>query len=175
MKMTIRKATSRDVPTLTRLINFYAAQRLLLPRSEADVREHAGDFFVASKGKRVVACGALKQYDSDIAEIRSLCVEPELKISGLGRAITERLLSEADRRGLKTIFALTVAPEFFLKCGFQEAPRENFPLKIWRDCLLCPKFSCCDERTVAFDLTAAQFRPCEQVSSVAEVAQPSAC
>jgi len=150
----IRKARLRDVPALFRLIDFYAAQRLLLPRSLADLCESVEDFFVGAERGRVVACGALKLYDHDVAEIRSLCVEPGLKKSGLGRALTGRLLSEAERRGLKTVFALTVAPEFFFKCRFQEAPRENFPLKIWRDCLLCPKFSQCDEKTVAFDLTA---------------------
>lgn len=149
-----RKATIRDVPMLLRLINYYAAQRLLLPRSESDLRENIGDFFVAADRGRVVACGALKLYDQEIAEIRSLCVEPGLKSSGLGRALTGRLLSEADRRGLKSVFALTVAPEFFYKCGFQEAPREKFPLKIWGDCVLCPKFFCCDEKTVAFDIIA---------------------
>lgn len=150
----IRKAELRDVPALQSMINKYADQRLLLPRTFADLCENIGEFMVAEENGRVLACGALKSYDKNIAEIRSLCVEPGHKSSGLGRALTERLLNQARRRKLKTVFALTVAPEFFQKCGFHEAPRENFPMKIWRDCLICPKLLCCDEKTMAFELAS---------------------
>lgn len=148
----IRKAELRDVPVLLNMINKYADLRLLLPRTFADLCENIGEFTVAEEDGKVLACGALKPYDKDIAEIRSLCVEQGRKSSGLGRALTERLLSQARRRKLKTVFALTVAPEFFQKCGFHEAPRENFPMKIWRDCLHCPKLFSCDEKTMAFEL-----------------------
>lgn len=158
---TIRKAKLRDAPALLKMINAYADLRLLLPRTLEDLCENIGEFWVAEEGGKVLACGALKLYDHDIAEIRSLCVEPGRKSSGLGRALTERLLSGAEHRGLKTVFALTVAPEFFLKCGFREAPRENFPMKIWRDCLHCPKLFHCDEKTVAFDLVPKPARPQE--------------
>ncbi len=151
---TIRKADLRDVPALLKLINGYAEKRLLLPRSLADLCENIGEFMVAEEDGRVVASGALKFYDNDIAEIRSLCVEGGRKNAGMGRAITERLLRDAQRRGLKTVFALTVAPEFFRKCGFREGPRENFPMKIWRDCLLCPKLLNCDEKTMTIDVAA---------------------
>jgi len=148
----IRKAELRDVPALQSMINKYVELRLLLPRTFADLCESIGEFTVAEEDGKVLACGALKLYDKDIAEIRSLCVAPGRKSAGLGRAVTERLLSQARRRKLKTVFALTVAPDFFQKCGFSEAPRENFPMKIWRDCLSCPKLYCCDEKTMAFNL-----------------------
>ena len=150
----IRKANLRDVPALLKMINAYADSRLLLPRTLADLSENIAEFTVAEEDGKVLGCGALKLYGDDIAEIRSLCVEAGRKNSGLGRALTGQLLDEAEHRGLKTVFALTVAPEFFLKCGFHEAPREKFPMKIWRDCLHCPKLFHCDEKTVAFDLAA---------------------
>lgn len=150
----IRKAGPPDVQAILALINGYAAERILLPRSRAELCENIGEFIVAEDDGKVLACGALKVYDEDIAEIRSLCVEPDRKISGLGRAITERLLIEAEQRRLKTVFALTVAPEFFRKCGFHEASRQKFPLKIWRDCLHCPKFFHCDEKTMAIELAS---------------------
>ena len=148
----IRQAELRDVPALLSMINEYADKRLLLPRTFVDLCENIEEFKVAEENGKVLACGALKLYDEEIAEIRSLCVEPGRKSSGLGRALTEHLLSQAEDRQLKTVFALTVVPEFFQKCGFHEAPRENFPMKIWRDCLLCPKLFHCDEKTMAFDL-----------------------
>ncbi len=165
----IRKAELRDVPTLLKLINGYAEKRLLLPRTFTDLCERIGEFTVAEEGGHVVACGALKVYDAKIAEIRSLCVEGGRKSSGLGRTITERLLEEAQRRRLKTVFALTVAPEFFLKCGFREGPRENFPMKIWRDCLLCPKLLNCDEKTMTIDVAALPARVHANKSETARV------
>ncbi len=148
----IRKAKLRDVPVMLKMINAYADSRLLLPRTLADLSENIAEFTVAEEGGKVLGCGALKLYDDDIAEIRSLCVQPGRKNSGLGSALTAQILDDAEHRGLKTVFALTVVPEFFLKCGFHEAPREKFPMKIWRDCLHCPKLFHCDEKTVAIDV-----------------------
>jgi N-acetylglutamate synthase-like GNAT family acetyltransferase len=167
--VTIRKARLTDLPAIGRMVAYYASQNILLPRSQADLRESVGDFFVAAERGQVLACGALKLYDNEMAEVRSLCVQPGLKSSGLGRALAERLLSEAEGRGLKTVFALTVAPDFFFKCGFREAPRENFPLKVWRDCVHCPKFFHCDEMTVAFDIIAKHESTSTQRPAAVEV------
>jgi amino-acid N-acetyltransferase len=32
--------------------------------------------------------------------------------------------------------------------GFQEVERGELPLKVWKDCVRCPKFQCCDEIAV---------------------------
>jgi hypothetical protein len=49
-------------------------------------------------------------------------------------------------------------PAFFRKCGFREAAREKFPMKVRLDCANCPKYSCCDEKTVALELSARRSR-----------------
>ncbi len=167
--VTIRKAELRDVPTLFRIVNRYAADRVMLPRTLAELYESAWEFTVAEEDGRVVGCGALKIYSQELAEIRSLCVEPGETSRGLGSALTEQLLREANRCGLKTLFALTVAPGFFRKCGFRQVPRENFPLKIWRDCLRCEKFACCDEKTVVMHLTAQRKSQAPSRAETAEV------
>jgi amino-acid N-acetyltransferase len=46
------------------------------------------------------------------------------------------------------LFAFTYVPEFFRKMGFFEVERGELPLKVWKDCLRCPKFQCCDEIAV---------------------------
>jgi amino-acid N-acetyltransferase len=79
-------------------------------------------------------------------------VDAALKSKGVGRMLTEALMDEAERCGLKTVFALTVVPAFFEKLGFQRAPRERFPIKVFQECLGCPKYSCCDEVAVSFEL-----------------------
>lgn len=147
-----RKAELKDVPALFEMINHYAAEGIMLRRTLTELYECVREFLVAEEGGQVVACGALKFYAADLAEIRSLCVAPGLGSRGLGRALTNRLLEEAEQLQLKTVFALTTSPEFFAKCGFREMARERFPMKIWRDCLRCEKYFRCSEKTMVVDL-----------------------
>jgi amino-acid N-acetyltransferase len=150
--LTIRKAKLGDVPDLHRLINHYAGERIMLPRTLTDLYENVWEFTVAEEEGKLAACGALKLYSQEIAEIRSLCVDAALKSKGIGREVMERLLDEAESFGLKTVFALTVAPAFFGKLGFREVPRERFPTKVWRDCLRCDRYAACNEKAVTMDL-----------------------
>ncbi|MGH9447336.1 MAG: N-acetyltransferase [Terriglobia bacterium] len=151
----IRKAELRDVPAIFSMISHYAAERIMLPRSLTDLYESVREFLVAGNPKGEMAgCGALKLYNADLAEIRSLCVNPGIQHRGIGRLLTERLLGEAESFGLKTVFALTTTPEFFAKCGFREVARERFPMKVWRDCLRCDRYFHCHEKAVCLDLAA---------------------
>ena len=124
----------------------------MLPRTLTDLYENVWEFAVAEQEGKLLGCGALKLYSQDVAEIRSLCVEPAVKSNGVGREIMERLLEEAGEFGLKTVFALTVAPGFFEKIGFREVPRERFPTKVWRDCLRCERYTSCNEKAVTMEL-----------------------
>jgi amino-acid N-acetyltransferase len=148
----IRKAELRDVPALFQLINRYVAEQVLLPRPLTNLYEDIWEFTVAEEDGELLGCGGLKFYSQELAEIRSLCVDEQLKTKGVGRMLTEALMEEAERYGLKTVFALTIVPAFFEKLGFQKAPRERFPIKVFQDCLGCPKYSCCDEIAVSYEL-----------------------
>jgi amino-acid N-acetyltransferase len=150
--LTIRKAELRDVPQLFKLINRYALKQILLPRPLANLYEDVWEFTVAEEDGELLGCGALRFYNQELAEIRSLCVDEALKSKGVGRMLTEALMDEAERYGVKTVFALTVVPAFFEKLGFQQAPRERFPVKVFQDCVGCPKYSCCDEIAVSHEL-----------------------
>jgi amino-acid N-acetyltransferase len=150
--VTIRKAQLGDVPAIFEMISHYAEEKIMLARPVADLYEAIREFSVAVDDDEVVGCGALKLYSPELAEVRSLCVAPGLQKKGVGRGLMQRLLDESELFGLKTVFALTLAPDFFLKCGFREAARERFPMKIWRDCLRCDRYFRCNEKTVALDL-----------------------
>jgi len=128
------------------------AEQVLLPRPITNLYEDIWEFTVAEEDGELLGCGALKFYNQELAEIRSLCVDAALKSKGVGRMLTEALMDEAERCGLKTVFALTVVPAFFEKLGFQRATREKFPIKVFQDCLGCPKYSCCDEIAVSYPL-----------------------
>jgi amino-acid N-acetyltransferase len=141
----VRKAGMRDIHPLLVLINSYAANGIMLPRTEFEMSENIRDFSVVYQDTQLIACGALHFYTPTTAEVRSLAVDPALKSRGLGRIVVQSLEDEAIDNELHAIFAFTYAPEFFKKIGFAQVERGELPLKAWRDCLRCPKFQCCDE------------------------------
>jgi amino-acid N-acetyltransferase len=143
-----RKATLRDIPALLELINGYAAQGIMLPRTEFEISENIRDFTVVYAGSRLLGCGALHFYTPVSGEIRSLAVAPNRKAGGIGRLLVEALEDEAIHNDLHTIFAFTYVPDFFFKLGFHQVDRGLLPLKVWKDCLTCAKFECCDEIAV---------------------------
>lgn len=141
----IRKALLRDVGPLLKLINGYAEQGIMLPRTEFELAENIRDFTVAAVGDEVAGCGALHFYGPRSAEVRSLAVHPEWKGHGLGKRIVEALEAEAREHGIESLFAFTYIPDFFARLGFAEVDRRRLPSKVWKDCLRCPKLQCCDE------------------------------
>ncbi|HYL76764.1 MAG TPA: N-acetyltransferase [Bryobacteraceae bacterium] len=141
----IRKANMGDIQALLQLINGYATDGIMLPRTEFEMSENIRDFSVAFAGSQLVGCGALHFYTPTSGEVRSLAVDPSIKTHGVGRRMIEALEKEAAENGLHAIFAFTYVPDFFRKMGFKEVERGELPLKVWKDCLRCPKFSCCDE------------------------------
>ena len=147
-QLTVRKAGMRDIPNVIALINAYAADGVMLPRTEFDLSENIRDFSVAYDGDVLAGCGALHFYTPVVAEVRSLAVLPAMKQHGIGRVVVEALEAEAVENELHAIFAFTYVPAFFKKLGFDEVERGELPLKAWKDCLRCPKFQNCDEIAV---------------------------
>lgn len=146
--LTVRKASMADIHRLLKLINGYAAQGIMLPRTEFEMSENIRDFTLVFSGDELVGCGALHFYTPTSGEVRSLAVDPDAKSRGIGRIIVEALEREARDCGLHIIFAFTYVTGFFEKLGFEQVERGELPLKAWKDCLRCPKFSCCDETAV---------------------------
>jgi amino-acid N-acetyltransferase len=145
LPVVVRKARMADVPDMLALINAYASQAIMLPRTEFEMAENIRDFAVATSGGRVTGCAALHFYTPNAAEVRSLAVDPAWKGLGLGRKLVQGLELEAREHGLTSLFAFTYVPDFFRKLGYTEVERGDLPLKAWKDCLRCPKFQCCDE------------------------------
>lgn len=141
----LRKACMGDIAPLLELINGYASQGIMLPRTEFELSESIRDFSVAYAGNQLMGCGALHFYSPTTGEIRSLAVAECAKTHGIGRRMVETLVTEARNYSLDAVFAFTYVPDFFRKLEFEEVERGALPLKAWKDCLRCPKFQCCDE------------------------------
>jgi len=146
--LVVRKAAMHDIAPILELINGYAAKGIMLARTEMEVSEDIRDFSVVLDGGRMVGCGALHFYTPTIGEIRSLAVAEQSKTHGVGRRMIEALVAEANQYSLDAVFAFTYVAGFFQKMGFHEVERGELPLKVWKDCLRCSKFQCCDEVAV---------------------------
>ncbi len=146
--ITVRRARLADVPQMLPLLDEYARQAEILPRSEAEVYQSIQGWVIAEIAGRVVAMGSLVILWHDLAEIRSLVIEPAYQGQGLGRQIVARLLALAQEMELPRVFALTRKPGFFLKLGFKLTRIEDLPRKVQKDCVFCPKFRACDEVAV---------------------------
>lgn len=156
MNLEARKASMTDVPALLALINGYAFKGIMLPRTEFEMAENIRDFTVVTLDGRLVGCGALHFYSATDGEVRSLAVAPDTKGQGLGRVLIEALETEARAYQLKSLFAFTYVAPFFAKLGYREVDRGELPLKAWKDCLKCPKFTACDEIAMVKPLAAEQ-------------------
>jgi len=155
MSVTIRRATVADGQAIYEMVNAYARQGLMLPRSYSAVYEAIRDFVVAEEKGQIVGCGALQIIWGDLGEIRSLAVADRWQGTGIGWQIVDRLLKEARLLGLPRVFALTYQRPFFLRLGFRAIEKEALPQKIWADCIDCIKFPNCDEEAVIICLEEA--------------------
>ncbi|MBA2124410.1 GNAT family N-acetyltransferase [bacterium Unc6] len=141
----IRKPRIREVKQIHSLINSYAKQGLMLPRSLSELYESIRDFWVAVKNKKVVGCVALHIFWDNLAEIKCLAVFSSCQKQGIGTELVEKCLEDAKYFGVKDVFTLTYRPEFFKRFGFKRIQKEKLPHKIWIDCMRCPEFPKCNE------------------------------
>ncbi len=142
----VRSAVPGDAPAIKRILDLYVEERIVLPRSEDDIRFYSKNFVVAEVDGVCRGCCAARDFGGDLLEIRSLAVDRGLIGGGLGRKMVEFIIERLKlERPQFRLFALTLRPDFFQKLGFQVVDKELFPEKIWSDCDKCPKKACCDE------------------------------
>lgn len=141
----IRKARIQDITQIQDLINSFAKQDLMLPRSLNELYETLRDFWVYEENKRILACCALHISWQDLAEVKSLAVKKNRQRQGIGGQLITACINEAKTLGIKKIFVLTYKPEIFRRFGFKKIRHSNLPHKIWAECINCPKFPNCQE------------------------------
>lgn len=147
--VSIRKAIIGDVGRIQALVNHYASKETMLGLSLSEIYDQIRDFTVAEGPRRsLIGVCALHVIWDDLAEIRSLAVDPKIRRRGVGRALVEHCLEEARSLQLPKVFALTYQAEFFRRIGFERVDKAELPHKVWRDCLKCTKFPHCDETAV---------------------------
>ncbi|MFN3168451.1 MAG: N-acetyltransferase [Phycisphaeraceae bacterium] len=151
----IRGATVADVPAMAQIINDAAEFGLMLPKSLAALYENVREFHVAVEGgrgegtgnskERVVGVCGLSIVWANLAEVASLAVRKDQRGKGLGKQLVQTVLDEAKQLGIPRVMTLTYERAFFEKLGFAVLDRQELPLKVWSECVRCPKNQACDE------------------------------
>lgn len=156
--MRTRRARPEDVEPIARLIDRYAADGVLLPRPREEVRAALDRFLVLVDGARIAGCVALERYDTELAEIRSIALDPAARGRGYGVRLLRAAMREARRRGYARVFAVTHAEDFFLRHGFEPIDRISLSEKRARDCANCARAPYCRLRGVVATLAARPAR-----------------
>lgn len=116
----IRGARTSDVRTIRSFIDAYSSDGRLLSKATVTLFEDIQEFLVAEVDGDVVGCGALHVMWEDLAEVRTLAVDPARAGQGIGSALLVALLDRAREVGVKRVFCLTFAVPFFSRHGFVE-------------------------------------------------------
>ena len=146
LAVSYRPARLGDIPAVQALIQTFAEQKLMLPRSSAELYEMTRDFIVAeAEPGGLVGCAALRIENEKMAELKSLAVATAAHGLGIGKQLVLRCLDEARRIGLERVFCLTYQVDFFAKLGFGKVDRSRLPDKVWGECVRCHRFLDCDE------------------------------
>lgn len=146
MQITYRKALLDDIAAMQKLVYPLVEDGTILVRSNDEIATNIRSYTLAFDGDRLVGFTALHVHSPELAEIRSLIVSEHYRAQGVGTALVQKALEEADTLGVERVLALTYAAHFFEQLGFVEIPKESLPEhKIWADCIKCIHFPICNE------------------------------
>ena len=147
----LRPARTADIPAIRALVDVYVPDRRLLSKAIVTLYEDVQEFLVVVESDVVVACGALHVIWSDVAEVRTLAVDPAVAGRGHGGAVLTGLLARAAELGVDKVFCLTFETRFFARHGFHEIQGTPVSPDVYEQLLL------------SFDEGVAEFLDLERV------------
>jgi len=134
-ELTIRPAVATDVRRIRALVKSYVDARAIVPKPAVAYYEGVQEFLVVERGDRMVGCGALHVMWEDVAEVRTLAVDPMEKGQGIGSTLLAQLLNRARDLSVKRVFCLTFEVGFFAKHGFSEIDGEPVTPDVYAEML----------------------------------------
>jgi amino-acid N-acetyltransferase len=132
----IRRARTSDVKAIRSLVDLYTADRRLLSKATVTLYEAVQEFWVAvDERDHVIGCGALHIMWEDLAEIRTVAVDPLRRGQKIGHQIVARLLDVGRELGVARVFCLTFETGFFSSFGFTEIDGAPVPHAVYEQLL----------------------------------------
>ena len=129
----IVKPQLQNVEEIKRLLDHFAGQQAVLPRSILDICEKIQMFWIAKDKTRVIGCVGVQFYPDYFAEIQSLAIDTTYQGAGIGRMLVIQSMEDARNYGAKRVFALTNIPKYFEQFGFNKIEKSSLPQKIWKE------------------------------------------
>ncbi|WP_283139212.1 amino-acid N-acetyltransferase [Rhizohabitans arisaemae] len=117
----VRRARTPDIRAIGKLVEMHSGPGpRMLEKTMVALYEDVQEFWVAERvfDGVVVGCGALHVMWEDLAEIRTVAVDPSCRGMGIGHRIVTALLDTAQTLELDRVFVLTFEVEFFARHGF---------------------------------------------------------
>jgi amino-acid N-acetyltransferase len=131
----VGRARTGDVRAIRRLVDLYSAERRLLSKATVALYEDVQEFWVARAAGQVVGCGALHVMWEDLAEVRTVAVDPAWRGRKIGHRIVAELLATARELGVARVFCLTFETAFFASFGFVEIDGAPVPPRVYEELL----------------------------------------
>ncbi|MBB2945534.1 amino-acid N-acetyltransferase [Actinoplanes lutulentus] len=119
------------------LVDAYTTDRRLLSKATVTLYEAVQEFWVAvdEQDGTVAGCGALHVMWEDLAEIRTVAVDPSRRGQKIGHRIVSVLLDQARELGVRRVFCLTFETRFFGSFGFTEIDGAPVPHSVYEQLL----------------------------------------
>ncbi|MCS5718094.1 amino-acid N-acetyltransferase [Herbiconiux sp. CPCC 205763] len=152
--VTVRRARTSDVPRIQELVEPLVQRRILLGKDAVVFYEAVQEFRVAEDSNGdLVGCGALHVFWEDLGEVRTLAVHDDWLGQGIGRALVQRIESDALELGLSRLFCLTFEVPFFEHNGYTASPLSLVAPEVYAELVRSP-----DEGVAEF-LDLARVKP----------------
>ena len=121
--ITIRPATATDLSAVETLL-----RQNDLP--VVGVQPIIEDFLVAESGNDVVGVVGM-EYCCNYGLLRSTAVDREWRSRGIARQLVERIIAQAEARGINALYLLTTTAEsYFPSFGFTKTTRDTVPAEV---------------------------------------------
>lgn len=138
MEVRIRRAHTADVGRIRELIDSYTPSGALLDKPTVTLYEDLQEFWVAdlvAQPDGVIGCGALHVMWEDLAEVRTIAVDPAYRGRGIGHRLLTQLLDTARQLGVWRVFVLTFEVDFFADHGFEPVQGTPVSADVYRELL----------------------------------------
>lgn len=153
--MKVRPATAADVPAMHALIKSHAERGKMVQRPLDELYANLRSYVVCEIEGEIVGCASTHIFWSDLAELKGLAVADAFQGRGIGAALCQACYEDMQRLGVKNLFALSSAPGFFERLGYQRIAKERLPRFIWGECVRCPSFPVCNEEALIREVKPA--------------------